>query len=133
MVEEKERVELDRRMELFRGDHPLPSVHHRTIILVDDGLATGATMRAAIEWSSVHGAARVIVAVPVASKPALEELEKNPDCDRVVCLYAPEPFYAVGVWYADFTPTSTEEVRELFERRRFEVEREGFPSEAYKR
>lgn len=130
-VEEKERAELDRRLQLFRGERPLPSVHHRTIVLVDDGLATGATMRAAIEWSSVHGAAHIIVAVPVASKPALEELEKNPDCDQVICPYAPEPFYAVGVWYADFAPVSTEEVRELFDRRRLEYE--GFPAEAYKR
>lgn len=128
VVAERERAELERRMELFRGNQPLPSVHHRTAVLVDDGLATGATMRAAIEWAGAHGAARVIVAVPVASKAALEELERNPDCDRVVCALTPDPFYSVGAWYMDFSPTSDAEISEITERRRQELrlEPQGF-------
>src|SRR5256885_969709 len=90
----------------------------RTVVLVDDGLATGSTMLAALRALREQSPARVIVAVPVAAPETCELMEK--EADEVVCAATPEPFHAVGLWYEDFEQTSDEEVRELLERAREE-------------
>lgn len=104
----KERPELTRRERTYRGDRPPPEVAGKTVILVDDGLATGATMRAAVSALAVRSPARVVVAVPVAPPETIAELEA--EVDEVVCLATPEPFFGVGYWYEDFEQTSDEEV-----------------------
>jgi predicted phosphoribosyltransferase len=103
--------ELERRELLYRGARAPVDVAGRTVVLVDDGLATGATMRAAVLAVRAGGAARVVVAVPVAAPDTRDAL--SAEVDEVVCALAPERFVAVGHWYADFTPTSDEEVRRL--------------------
>ena len=107
----RERQELARRERLYRGGRPQPDVRGRTVILVDDGLATGATMYAAIEALRQQNPARIIIAVPTASPDTCEELKKR--ADEVICAMTPEPFHAVGRWYQDFSQTTDEEVREL--------------------
>lgn len=109
-----ETEELKRRERLYRGDRPPPDVRGKTVILVDDGLATGSTMLAAARALRQQGPARVVVAVPVAAPDTCELLKA--DVDEVVCAATPEPFYAVGLWYRDFSQTTDEEVRELLER-----------------
>jgi predicted phosphoribosyltransferase len=103
--------ELARRERLYRGDRPPPDVRGKTVILVDDGLATGATMLAAVKALREQHPERIVVAVPVASPDTCELLRE--EVDEVVCAVTPEPFYAVGLWYQDFSQTSDEEVREL--------------------
>lgn len=106
--------ELERRERMYRsGRRPLP-VEGRTVILVDDGLATGSTMRAAVEALNLEGPARLIVAVPVAAASTCAMFE--PLVDEVVCGITPDPFYAVGLWFEDFSQTTDEEVRELLAR-----------------
>ena len=112
-VTARERQELARRERAYRGDRPPPDVHGRTTILVDDGLATGATMRAAAAGVRRLEAARVVVAVPAAAAETCELLAG--EADEVVCLTTPEPFYAVGLWYEDFSETSDDEVRRLLD------------------
>jgi putative phosphoribosyl transferase len=109
-----EQLELERRERLYRGNRPPPDVRGRTVILVDDGLATGATMRAAVAALRQQQPARIVVAVPIASPSTCEELRA--EVDEVVCAVTPEPFYAIGLWYEDFAPTTDEEVRALLER-----------------
>jgi predicted phosphoribosyltransferase len=111
----RELQELARRERLYRGDRPLPDIAGRTVILVDDGLATGATMRAAIAAVRQQQPARIVVAVPTASPDTCEVLKA--EADDVVCAMTPEPFLAVGHWYEDFTQTTDDEVRELLARR----------------
>jgi predicted phosphoribosyltransferase len=106
--------ELERRERLYRGDRPPPDVRGKTAILVDDGLATGSTMLAAVQALRNLGPARIVVAVPVASGDTCELLKEQ--VDEVVCEAMPEPFHAVGLWYRDFSQTTDEEVRELLER-----------------
>jgi putative phosphoribosyl transferase len=113
-----QRMELARREELYRGGQPPVDVSGKTVILVDDGLATGATMRAAIEAVRQLGPARIIVAVPIASASTCAEL--HAEVDDVVCAATPDPFDSVGLWYEDFSPTTDEEVRELLETARAE-------------
>jgi putative phosphoribosyl transferase len=113
MVTERAGEELRRRERLYRDDRPPPEVRGKTVILVDDGLATGSTMRAAIATVRQQGPARVVVAVPVGSADTCAELSKEAE---VVCARTPEPFLAVGMWYDDFTQTSDDEVRELLAR-----------------
>lgn len=108
-----ERRELERRERLYRGDRPPPDVAGRKVILVDDGLATGATMRAAIEAVRVEGPKLVVVAVPIAAPETCDAFRAV--ADHMVCAITPEPFHAVGLWYDDFGQTSDEEVRELLE------------------
>lgn len=110
-VAAREQEELARRERLYRGDRPPPDVRGRTVILVDDGLATGATMQAAVKALRQQGPARIVVAVPTASPETCEALRE--EVDEVVCATMPEPFYAVGLWYEDFSQTTDEEVREL--------------------
>jgi putative phosphoribosyl transferase len=109
-----EAEELERRRQAYRDGRPLLRVAGRTAIVVDDGIATGATFRAALEAMKQLNAAKVIAAIPVApaeSLPAIEAL-----ADEVVCLATPEPFYAVGLHYGDFSQTSDEEVVDLLKR-----------------
>ena len=110
-VIQAERRELTRRESLYRSGRPFPALEGQVVILVDDGLATGATMQAAVGALRTKGPALVIVAVPVASRAACAMLE--PIVDRVVCVDTPEPFFGVGVWYDDFSQTTDEEVLTL--------------------
>ena len=113
-VAAREQQELARRERLYRGDRPPLDVRGRTVILVDDGLATGATMHAAIEALRAQQPARIVVAVPTAAPETCEALRAK--ADEVVCAITPEPFYAVGLWYDDFSQTSDDEVRQLLAR-----------------
>ncbi len=110
-VAARERQELARRERLYRGGRPPPDLRGRTVILVDDGLATGATMFAAIEALRKLNPARIVVAVPTASPDTCEEMKKK--ADEVICAITPEPFHAVGRWYRDFSQTTDEEVAAL--------------------
>ena len=110
----RELQELARRERLYQGDRPPPDIAGRTVILVDDGLATGATMRAAIAAVRQQQPARIVVAVPTASPDTCEVLKA--EADDVICAITPEPFFAVGHWYDDFTQTTDDEVRELLAR-----------------
>lgn len=112
-VTHRELRELKRREQIYRGERPAPEVHDRTVILIDDGLATGASMRAAVAGLRVQRPARIVVAVPTASPEACEDL--RPEVDELVCTMSPEPFYGVGRWYEDFRQTKDEEVRALLE------------------
>jgi predicted phosphoribosyltransferase len=112
----KETAELERRERLFRGDRPYPDLRDRCVILVDDGLATGASMRAAIAGVRGHAPARVVVAVPVGAGETCAAIAG--EADEVICAETPEPFYGVGAWYEDFAQTTDAEVRELMERAR---------------
>jgi len=110
-VEQRERAELRRRAERYRLDRPRAAVAGRTAIVVDDGIATGSTARAACQVARAHGAARVILAVPVAPRGTVAALRQV--ADQVVCLESPEPFYAIGQWYQDFSQTTDAEVVRL--------------------
>jgi predicted phosphoribosyltransferase len=112
-VAEAEWRELERRGRAYRGDRPLPEVRGRTVILIDDGLATGTTMRAAVAALRRQGPKRIVVAVPVAAVSSCEEFRDL--VDDVLCVQTPEPFYAVGSWYEDFSQTSDAEVHALLE------------------
>lgn len=105
-----ESAEVERRERLYRGGRPAPVLVGRTVIIVDDGLATGATMRAAVAALRPRRPARIVVAVPVGAVAAVAELERL--ADEVVCMATPEPFWAVGTWYHDFSQTSDAEVRQ---------------------
>ena len=106
-----EQDELDRRERAYRGARAPTPVEGRTVILVDDGLATGSTMRAAAAAIRSQGPRRLVVAVPVA--PAATCRELRGEVDEVICASTPEPFHSVGEWYEDFSPTSDDEVRRL--------------------
>ena len=118
----REGLELRRRELYYRGERPLPAVRGRIVILIDDGLATGATMRAAVLALRQMEPAKLIVAVPVAAPETCETLRR--EADQVVCLATPDPFLAVGAWYADFSQTSDEEVTALLEQARRRMERD---------
>jgi predicted phosphoribosyltransferase len=110
-VTEAEAAELSRRDREYRDGRPPPNVHGKTVILVDDGLATGSSMRAAVAALRQMSPAKIVVAVPVAAAETCAEFSR--EVDEVVCAQTPEPFRAVGWWYEDFGQTSDEEVREL--------------------
>jgi predicted phosphoribosyltransferase len=110
-VAEREGQELQRRLQQYRGNRPLPELTGRTVILVDDGLATGSTMRAAVAAVRQQNPRAVVVAVPVAALDTCYEL--RPEVDDIICLRTPRDFSAVGLWYEDFSQTSDEEVRQL--------------------
>lgn len=113
-VAKREKKELERREQAYRGPRPVPEVRERCIILIDDGLATGATMRAAVLALRSQQPGRIVIGVPVAPPDTVAELRA--EADEVVCLATPEPFFAIGKWYLDFSQTSDEEVRELLAR-----------------
>lgn len=113
-VTRREQQELERREAAYRGDRSEPDLEGRTVILVDDGLATGSTMRAAATALRALRPARTIVAVPVAAAETCAALRE--DVDEVVCTRTPEPFHAVGLWYEDFSETGDDEVRMLLAR-----------------
>src|SRR5918993_5134609 len=110
-VAEREGQELQRRLQEYRGLRPLLDLHGRTVILVDDGLATGSTMRAAVVAIRQEQPRAIVVAVPVASSQACREFQSI--VDDTICLLTPPDFSSVGRWYADFSQTTDEEVREL--------------------
>jgi predicted phosphoribosyltransferase len=111
-----EQIELDRRERDYRGRRPGLDLREKTVILVDDGLATGSTMHAAVSAVRRLSPTRVVVAVPVGSPQTCAEFET--EADEVVCVLEPEPFYAVGQWYQDFSQTTDQEVRDLLARAR---------------
>ncbi len=113
-VAAREQRELERREELYRGGRPAAPVEGKVVVLVDDGLATGSTMRAALAALRKRGPARLVVAVPVAARETCAELEA--ETDELVCVRMPEPFLAVGAWYEDFAQIGDDEIRELIER-----------------
>lgn len=123
-VAETERRELERRERLYRDHRPFPNLADQVVILVDDGLATGSSMRAAVKALRQHRPARIVVAVPAAAPETCDEFKD--EVDEIVCATTPDPFYAVGLWYADFSQTTDDEVRDLLARSSRElVNREG--------
>lgn len=113
-VLERELQELRRREGIYRGSRPAPDVKNHTVIVVDDGLATGASMRAAVMGLRTQSPARIVVAVPAAASQAIELLRS--EVDEVVSVISPDPFEGVGKWYDDFSQTTDEEVRLLLEK-----------------
>ena len=113
-VAERERRELERREREYRGDRPPLHVEEKTVIVVDDGLATGSTMRAAIRALRKMNPRAIVVAVPVGAPETCQSLAT--EADVMICLRMPHPFDAVGMWYADFSQTSDEEVHDLLRR-----------------
>jgi putative phosphoribosyl transferase len=113
-VAEIEQEELERRQRAYRGNRPEPEVQARTIILVDDGLATGSTMRAAVAALRQQAPQRIVVGVPIAASTTCNEFQH--EVDEIVCAMTPEPFYAVGMWYQDFSETTDEEIQDLLEK-----------------
>ena len=109
-----EQRELERRERQYRGDRAFPDLRTKVVILTDDGLATGSTMRAAVAALRQEGPSKVVVAVPVAAPDVCESFRSV--ADEIVCAATPTPFHAVGLWYEDFTQTSDDEVRDLLER-----------------
>jgi len=109
----RERIELSRRERLYRGGRPAAEILNRIVILVDDGLATGSTMRAAVAALRKLQPAKVIVAVPTAAPGTCEDFET--EVDEIICAETPEPFHSVGTWYEDFAQITDDEVREMLE------------------
>jgi predicted phosphoribosyltransferase len=126
-VAKREQQELARREQAYRAGRPTLDLRGKTAILVDDGLATGATMAAAISGVRAQGAAKIVVAVPTAAPETCEAFERS--VDAIVCAETPQPFFGVGMWYANFEQTSDEEVRALLARaatiQKEEMQREG--------
>jgi putative phosphoribosyl transferase len=114
----EELKELERRELAYRGNRPEPDVKGKTVILIDDGLATGSTIRAAAQALRQQQPARIVVAVPVSARETCDEYRIG--VDEIICAVTPEPFLGVGMWYLDFSQTTDEEVRDLLERARGE-------------
>lgn len=112
-VAQRELAELKRRDRAYRGDRPRPEIRDKIVMVIDDGLATGASMRAAVHALRQMSPTKIIIAVPVGAKETCRELSRH--ADEIICLNKPEPFYGVGAWYEDFSQTSDEEVRELLD------------------
>lgn len=112
-VARKEQRELERREQSYRDDRPEVEVGGKTVLLIDDGLATGSSMRAAVAALRRRQPARIVIAVPVAPEETCEEFGR--EVDHVICARTPEPFFSVGRWYADFSQTTDEEVHDLLE------------------
>jgi predicted phosphoribosyltransferase len=122
-----QRAELERRDRQYRGDRPPPDVRGKAVILIDDGLATGASMRAAVAALRQQHPARIVVAVPIAAPSTCAEFRE--EVDEIVCACTPEPFRAVGLWYEDFTQTTDGEVRDLLRRAREGRDTAGQPAQ----
>jgi predicted phosphoribosyltransferase len=112
-VAKRELQELQRREKLYRGERPSPEIRERTVILIDDGLATGSTIRAAAQALRQQQPARIVVAVPVSAPQTCDEYRIG--VDKIVCAVTPEPFFGVGQWYLDFSQMTDEEVRALLD------------------
>jgi putative phosphoribosyl transferase len=110
---EKQKIEIKRRLLRYRGDLPYPILENKEVIVVDDGIATGSTLKASIMSIRKKGAKKIIVAVPVGPAHTVSELKRI--VDKVVCLQTPEPFYAIGAFYDDFEQTEDDEVIKLME------------------
>jgi predicted phosphoribosyltransferase len=117
---ENQKAEIKRRLQRYRGDAPPPQVLNREVIVVDDGVATGATLKATLRSLRKRGAKPLVVAVPVGPKDTVAALKT--EADRVVCLHTPELFYAIGEFYEDFDQTADQEVIELLEKSRQEMQ-----------
>lgn len=113
-VAARERQELERQDRDYRALRPLPDLAGKTVVLIDDGLATGSTMQAAIQSARRQGPARIVVAVPVAAPATCKRLAS--EADEIICLHTPESFRSVGLWYEDFSPTTDDQVRDLLSR-----------------
>ena len=111
----RERVELSRRERRYRDGNPAPSIKDQTVLLIDDGLATGSTMRAAAIAVRKQAPKQVVVAVPISDPGVCENIRDL--VDETICMVTPEPLYAVGIWYRNFAPTTDDEVSELLRRR----------------
>jgi putative phosphoribosyl transferase len=114
------RDEVEQRVQRFRGSHPAPALGDRTVIVVDDGIATGGTVRAAIRSIRANKPKAIVLAVPVAAPDTIRSLET--EVDRIVCLQQPADLYAIGLWYLDFFQVSDDEVARTLERARTERE-----------
>jgi len=112
----RQKLEIERRLKVYRQDTPYPNLKGLDVIIVDDGIATGSTMKAALASVKNRGAASVTIAVPVGSPSTIRELEKQ--ANNVVCLFSPELFQAIGQFYADFSQTSDQEVIQLLKQNR---------------
>jgi putative phosphoribosyl transferase len=110
-VAAREQQELERREAAYRGGRPRPDVSGQTVILVDDGLATGSTMLVAIRALQLQRPARIVVAVPTAAPSVCSQIGR--EVDEIICAIMPEPFHAVGLWYDDFSETTDDDVRML--------------------
>jgi predicted phosphoribosyltransferase len=119
-VARREQMELKRRQDLYREGRPAADIQGRTVLLVDDGIATGSTMRAAISALRQLGASRIVVATPTGSSEALRQMRS--EADEVISVFSPEKFHSVGEWYEDFTQTTDAEVRACLARRRGQPE-----------
>jgi predicted phosphoribosyltransferase len=113
-VIKREARELGRRERQYRGQRPAPRMTGRTVMLVDDGLATGSSMRAAIAALRAYRPAKIVIAVPVAPADVCEQM--RPRVDDLVCAMTPEPFYSVGLWYEDFSTVTDKDVRQILAR-----------------
>jgi putative phosphoribosyl transferase len=122
---ERQKLEIKRRLKLYRQDTPPPSIKGRNVLVVDDGIATGSTMKAALASLKKQGAKKIVVAVPVGPPSTISELQKM--ADKVVCLHMPEYFQAIGQFYEDFSQTSDEDVIDLLRKNKqdFPRKREG--------
>ena len=120
---EREKTEIKRRLQKYRGDSSPPQLAKREVIVIDDGVATGSTLKAALLSLTKVGAKSVTVAVPVGPVDTVKELKRH--ADHVVCLSTPEPFYAIGEFYGDFDQTTDEEVTELLAQNRQELQGMG--------
>ncbi len=115
----RQQLEIKRRLDKYRGELPFPSLKGRKVIVVDDGVATGATLKAALAFVRKQGVKELIVALPVGPLSSINELKK--EVDQVICLLTPESFYAIGQFYDDFSQTSDEQVINLLDRNRREL------------
>ena len=117
---QRQKLEIDRRLRAYKGDNRIPDLTGLDVIVVDDGIATGSTMRAALISVRKRGAKSIILAIPVASPSALKMLEK--EADEIICLFSPQLFFAIGQFYRSFEQNSDKEVKDLLKKNKIELE-----------